>query len=200
MKQSLHPQATLPACTPCLAPLTSLTQLCQLVVKGMIPALNSGETFLPASLTKLVLDFEGMQMCDDFESERVMVQAWLSWGCGPVQPNLQHLQLMGLTPCFKDYIKVLDFSRLPGLKELRFMPSLPEDGAGCDPSWGVCRIPTSITQLSKLEVLQLVVPQTRYPFHGCVPHFALPAYGGSTEFLSTCTRLRSLGYVMGMIG
>jgi hypothetical protein len=170
---------------PLLAPLTSLSQLQQLEVKGMVP--TASEVFLPASVTKLVIEWgwwcEQLEngLNADPQAEHAAVQDWLA--CGPL-PSLQELHFTGVVgeelPCN------LDFSGLLGLRELHFMVS-------SDCIWDEFCMPISISQLSDLEVLQLgIAGQPMAPWHG--PVWQEPVFCVSTAVLGNCTSLRSLGY------
>jgi hypothetical protein len=142
----------------------------------VVPAFNAGKAFLPASLTTLVVDFKEMDIWDDFGSERALVQAWLSWYGGPLQPSLQHLRLLGLKAPSISCCR-LDFSRLPGLRELHFVPLDCNDNlrpGQVRQASVFCQIPRSLTQLSKLEVLQLAPLQDMYSVPG---HMGFPFYG-----------------------
>jgi hypothetical protein len=167
---------------PCLAELGRLTQLSVLVVKDVVPGPAS---YLPKSLRKLTLECE--EGLENYKIERAVVQAWLS--CH-IRPSLQQLHLKGMV-WWEKYSERLDFTRLSKLKELHFVPSLLGGGS----KWELYQIPSSLTQLSNLEVLQVASTETRYPFNGRLPHFTLSSRGPRTQFLSSCTRLRSLGYV-----
>jgi hypothetical protein len=177
---------------PRLAPLARLTRLCQLVVKGVVPASNSGQMFLPASLGKLVLDVEGTKMWGVYRPQQDIVQDWLY--CGPIQPNLRRLELKGVKPWLDSLCyQPLDFSRLPGLRELCFMPlDSPTEGVG---AW--CAIPASLQRLSNLEVLEMAILQTKYPFYKpyLQLHSLLSSYEAAPQLLMSCTKLRSLGYI-----
>jgi hypothetical protein len=90
----------------------------------------------------------------------------------------------------QDYCQELDFSRLPELRELHFMLSVPDPALE---RWYPA--PRSISQLKFLEVLQLGRPQTRYPFQGpfldfdCSDDDVTPF-----ELLASCTNLKTLGH------
>jgi hypothetical protein len=157
------------------------------VVRGVVPA--AADASLPASLRELVLegawceqeqeDPDGQHEAN--EADEAAVEAWLASGR---LPSLQQLQLKGLVG--DSYFYKLDFSGLPGLRDLRFLLSGPEI------FWHSVAIPYSLSTLSNLEVLQLGVSgQHRFP--GRVPAWYMGIYEADT--LAKFTKLRSLGYV-----
>jgi hypothetical protein len=186
-----------------LTPLTSMTHLCQLMVQGLVPAAADGlqTAFLPASLTKLTLETEHGAWNDPRVGGSAMVQAWLV-ACGPLQ-GLQQLHITGLelgcktsqsSSSWQQDFSQLDFSRLSGLRELRFML---QRGRRDSLEWIECPLPTSLSQLSNLEVLELAIPQSRYPFHG--PYLDVDYSELSSPpaqfILANCPKLRRLGHV-----
>jgi hypothetical protein len=86
----------------------------------------------------------------------------------------------------EDFSRNLDFSGMLGLRELHIVLSDYYEAFGS-------LMPTSISQLSGLEVLQLgTAGQPRAPWLG--PVWQEPVLGMSTTVLASCTSLRSLGY------
>jgi hypothetical protein len=183
VRQRNLPPASATDGMPRLAPLTSLSQLQQLEVKGVIPA--ASEVFLPASVTKLTI--EGGWWCGQSESswqaEKAALQAWLA--CGPL-PSLKELHFAGVDG---ERLSRLDFSGLLGLTKLQIMPSANNIDAFF--------MPTSVSQLRDLEVLQLGIGgQPRDSWQGAV--WQEPVWFMSTaealNLFANCTSLRSLGY------
>jgi hypothetical protein len=123
--------------------LASLTNLRELMVKGVVPDLpqqqeQHRQACLPASLTSLVV--EGHQELTEPYAE-IAINQWLQHaaGCG----NLQQLHLIDVY-CGGGLYDI-DFSGVPHLTELQYMRSA---GAGFPTT-----LPASISRLVDLEVL-----------------------------------------------
>ena len=138
-----------------ISPLSALTNLQQLVVKGLVPQAEQQQQeqmCLPASLTSLMI--EGEQQLDK-EAARVATTNWLQHAAGC--SNLQQLQLINLYG--EDWgLQHLDFGGIAHLKELRFVNS-----PGRDTSVGRI-LPASITKLTNLEVLWLGTLGSSHPW------------------------------------
>ena len=130
-----------------VSPLSALTNLQQLVVKGFVPQAeqpqHQQQRCLPASLTSLII--EGEQQLDR-EAAKVAIEHWLQHAAGC--SNLQQLQLINI---FREDggLPELDFAGVTHLKELRCVNS-----PGRDTSVGFI-LPSSISKLTDLEVLWL---------------------------------------------
>ena len=141
-----------------VSPLSALTNLQQLVVKGFVP---KGEQqpqqrqhmCLPASLTSLSL--EAKQQLEE-EAAEESIELWLqrAAGCN----NLQQLQLINLCNGYRFAgLEKVDFGGIPHLKELRVLNAQRETSSGT-------LLPSSITKLTDLQVLWLGTLGSSHPW------------------------------------
>ena len=169
-----------------LSPLSSLTNLQQLVVSGLVPEAQgaAGGHCLPAALTSLTLEGNPASPVN-------LLERWLDHAAeGNV---LQQLDLWGSA-----YLPArrTPLGALPRLRVLTF--HLPPRAGPCEGSW--VNIPSSVAELHELEVLWISTgPKNKYPW----PQHGLRLPPAVVPFVfRSCAHLRKVGGIMldGVVG
>jgi hypothetical protein len=162
-----------------LSPLSQLTNLQQLVVKGVVPevSMEPGQFSLPCSLVSLRLEGDG----GDTDLGERTLELWMRQV--PPSNDVQMLHLQNLCQSGGTLLEVADFGKVPKLKELRCLFAPLEGVYDCE----VVYLSPSILLLADLEVLWVGTYGARPWNQHCWELDQEP------ELTMCCSKLREMG-------